>query len=171
MGVILLADDKTRENLYTAYTGESKAAVRLKVFAKKAEEEEYPGPAKLFRAISESEGVHARNNLRLLDEIDDTETNLYESLAREQKIASVAYIDFLSQAESDGNEKAARMFSWARDVEDTHAKLYDRALQHLLDEEVPGYYICDVCGYVADTNVPDKCPVCGSPSKVFFEVD
>lgn len=166
-----MADDKTKENLHTAYEGESKAAIRLKVFAKKAEEEEYEGPAKLFRAISESEGIHARNNLKLLGEIDDTETNLYESLAREQKVSSVAYIDFLGQAESEGNEKAARMFSWARDVEETHAKLYDRALAHLIDEEVPGYYICDVCGYVADTNIPDKCPVCGSDAKVFFEVD
>jgi rubrerythrin len=32
-----------------------------------------------------------------------------------------------------------------------------------------GYYICDVCGYVVDGAIPDKCPVCGSDAKVFFE--
>ena len=40
----------------------------------------------------------------------------------------------------------------------------------MLAEEEPAYYICDVCGYVADGAIPDKCPVCGSPADVFFEV-
>lgn len=166
-----MGDDKTKENLHAAFTGESKAAIRLKVYAKKAEEEEYPGPAKLFRAISESEAVHARNNLKMIGEINDTEDNLHDALAKEEKIAAVSYLDFLAQAESDGNENAARMFSWARDVEETHAKLYDRALTHLLEEEITSYYICDVCGYVSDGTIPEKCPVCGSPAKVFFEVE
>ncbi|MBN2167792.1 MAG: rubrerythrin family protein [Actinobacteria bacterium] len=166
-----MAEDKTQENLHTAFTGESKAAIRLKVYAQKALDEEYDGPAKLFRAISESEAIHARNNLKMMGEIDDTETNLHDSLAKEQKVAAVAYLDFLAQAENDGNENAARMFSWARDVEETHAKLYDRALTHLIEEEIPAYYVCDVCGYVSDGRVPDKCPVCGSPAERFFEVE
>ena len=58
--------EKTRENLHDAYTGESKAVVRLRAFAAKAEEEEYEAVAKLFRAVAESESVHAYNNLRLL---------------------------------------------------------------------------------------------------------
>ena len=166
-----MGDEKTKENLHKAYEGESKATVRLKVYARKAEDEDYPGPAKLFRAISESEAVHARNNLKMLGEIEDTETNLHDSLAKEEKVAAVSYLDFLAQAESEGNENAARMFSWARDVEKTHAKLYDKALLHLIEEETPKYFICDVCGYVSDGSIPDKCPVCGSSAKVFFEVE
>jgi rubrerythrin len=165
----MVLPESTRENLYTAYTGEAKASVRLKVYAEKAEKEEYPGVAKLFRAIAESEAIHARNNLRLLDEVKDTETNLSESLANEQKIAGVGYSSFIAQAETDGDENSARMFTWARDVEDVHAKLYEKALEHLLAEETPAYYICEVCGYVTDGDVPEKCPVCGSPAKVFFE--
>ena len=166
-----MADDTTKSNLHKAYEGESKASTRLKVFAEKAQEEGYPGVAKLFRAISESETIHARNNLRLMDFIKDTETNLSESFARETKVAEVAYGDFIARAEGEGNSNAANMFTWARDVEEVHAKLYEKALEHLLAEEEPTYYICEVCGYVTDGSIPDKCPVCGSPRDVFFEAE
>jgi rubrerythrin len=166
---LVLADGTTPENLHKAYEGEAKASVRLKVYAEAAEKEEYPGVAKLFRAIAESEAIHARNNLRLIGEIKDTETNLSDSFAHETKIAQVSYSDFIAKAEGEGREDVSRMFTWARDVEEVHAKLYENALEHLLAEENPTYYICDVCGYVSDGKIPEKCPVCGSDAKVFFE--
>ena len=167
---MVLADESpTQNNLHMAYEGEAKASVRLKVFAEKADKEEYAGVARLFRAVAESEAIHARNNLRLLGEVQDTETNLSDSFAHETKIAQVHYSDFIGQAESEGNQGATQMFTWARDVEDVHAKLYEKALEHMLAEEDPKYYICDVCGYVADGEIPEKCPVCGSDAKVFFE--
>jgi rubrerythrin len=166
-----LAEETTMDDLYKAYDGESKASVRLKVYAQKADEEEYSGVAKLFRAIAEAEAIHARNNLRLLGDIKDTETNLSDSFARETKVAQVGYSDFIARAEGEGKEDAARMFTWARDAEEVHAKLYEKALEHLLAEEEPTYYVCGVCGYVADGKIPDKCPVCGSDAKVFFQAE
>ena len=163
--------EKTRKNLYDAYTGESKAVVRLKAFAAKAEEEEYPGVARLFRAVAKSENVHAFNNLRLLREIKDTETNLEEALASEQKIAQVSYDSFIADAEAEGEKAAAMMFAYARDVEERHARLYEGALQHLVAEKIPSYFVCGVCGYVADDVVPEKCPICGAPEEKFFEVE
>jgi rubrerythrin len=162
--------EKTRKDLYDGFTGESKAAVRLKAFAKKAEEEDYAGVAKLFRAVAESESVHADNNLRLLGIVKDTETNLEESLAKEEKVAQVGYDSFIADAESEDDKPAATMFGYARDVEERHAKLYDGALQHMVADEVPDYYVCSVCGYVADNVVPENCPICGAPETAFFEV-
>jgi rubrerythrin len=163
--------EKTRDDLYQAYIGESKAVVRLKAFARKAEEEEYPGIARLFRAVAESEQVHAFNNLRLLGVVKDTETNLEESLAREEKVARVSYDRFIVDAEKEGEKAASIMFTYARDVEERHAKLYERALQHMAAEKVPDYFVCGVCGYVADEVVPEKCPVCGAPPDRFFRVE
>jgi rubrerythrin len=163
--------EKTRKNLHEAYTGESKAVVRLKAFAAKAEEEEYDAVAKLFRAVSESESVHAYNNLRLLREIKDTETNLEEALASEQKIAAVGYDAFIADAEAEEDKAAASMFAYARDVENRHAKLYEGALQHMVADKVPAYYVCSVCGYVADDMIPEKCPICGAPEDKFYEID
>lgn len=164
-----MSDNETQGNLHKGYEGESKASVRLKVYAEKAEKEGYPGVARLFRAISESEAIHARNNLKLMGVVKDTETNLSDSFARETKVAQVSYGEFINQAEAEGNSEASRMFTWARDVEDVHIKLYEKALEHLLAEEEPTYYVCDVCGYVTDGSIPDKCPVCGSDARVFYE--
>lgn len=162
--------DEINDAIAKAYEGEAKASIRLKVFADKADQEEYGSVAKLFRAVADSEAIHARNALRLLHEIKDTETNLADSLASEVKIAQVAYGSFIAKAEAEENQPVTTMFTWARDVEEQHAKLYEKALEHLLAEEEPTYYVCDICGYVADGTIPETCPVCGNPAKVFYEV-
>ena len=46
---------KTRDNVYTAFIGEAKAYFRLLAFAEKADEEDVPQVALLFRAIAEAE--------------------------------------------------------------------------------------------------------------------
>ena len=61
----------TKDALQQAYTGEAKAALRLKVYAEKAEEEGYPQMAKLFRVIAWSEEIHGARALRVLKEIED----------------------------------------------------------------------------------------------------
>jgi rubrerythrin len=55
-------------------------------------------------------------------------------------------------------------------VEETHAKLYREAMNHLLEERETTYYVCQVCGYVADGVRPEICPVCGASSEHFTEV-
>ncbi|MBN2168950.1 MAG: rubrerythrin family protein [Actinobacteria bacterium] len=159
----------TEDNLSKAFEEESAAAVRVKIYAYKAEKEGYPDMAKLFQAVAQSEGIHARNNLKLLNSIQDTETNLYESFAREKELAHVSYGDYIAQAEREGLDDAVKELEWSRDVEKIHAKLYEEALEHMLADTDPTYYICEPCGYISDGNIPEKCPVCGAPAKFFFK--
>ena len=121
----------TRDALQQAYAGEAKAALRLKVYAQKAEEEGYPQMAKLFRVIAWSEEIHGARALRVLKEIKTTEENLAESFQSEQGVAEVAYSQFVKEAEAEGNQAAVLHFSQSRDVEETHAKLYKEAMNHL----------------------------------------
>jgi rubrerythrin len=55
-------------------------------------------------------------------------------------------------------------------VEEEHAMLYKRALQHLVADRVPTYYVCQVCGYIAEGEPPDQCPVCGVSREQFKRV-
>ena len=50
----------------------------------------------------------------------------------------------------------------ARDVEEGHAALYKRALNAMLREETHDYHVCQVCGYIAEREPPDRCPVCNA---------
>lgn len=157
----------TRDALQQAYAGEAKAALRLKVYAEKAEEEGYPQMAKLFRVIAWSEEIHGARALRVLKEIKTTEENLAESFQSEQGVAEVAYGRFVKEAEAEGNQAAVLHFSQSRDVEETHAKLYKEAMNHLLEERETTYHVCLVCGYVADGVQPEVCPVCGASKEKF----
>jgi rubrerythrin len=162
-------DEKVKEAFHKIYEGEAKAALRLKIFAKQAELEEVPQIAKLFRVIAFSEEIHGERALRMLREIKDTDTNLKESFQSETHIAGVAYDHFIQLAEEMGDTTASTIFSNSRDVEDVHAKLYQKAMNHLIGERETVYYVCEVCGYVSDGVLPEACPICSAPKTQFVE--
>lgn len=162
---------KTEDALYQAYIGEAKAALRLRVFADKAEKEGYPQIAKLFRVIAFSEEVHGGRALQVLERVKSTEENLAASFESETKVAEVSYNDFVKQAEAEGNMAAVLHFSQSRDVEDVHAKLYKEAMSHVMEERETTYFVCKVCGYVSDGILPEECPVCGAMKEQFAQFD
>ena len=161
--------DEVKEALRQSYTGESKAALRLKVFAEKAESEGYAEIAKLFRVIAFSEEIHGSRCLRSLREIKSTEENLAESFESETRVAGVAYDEFIKLANREGDETTAMILSQNRDVEETHAKLYKEAMANMMEERETDYHVCKVCGFVSDGVLPDECPVCGAGKEQFVE--
>jgi len=164
--------EKTQRNLYEAFVGEAKAHHRLLAFSRKAEEEDYPQIAKLFRAIAAAEGVHVERHLRLLGEtvVQSTEENLQSSFQRETTVNEIYYPQFIKDAEKEGKRAAVLTFSQARDVEEGHAKLYKRALAAMLRDETHDYHVCQVCGYVAEGEAPDSCPICNAKREKFLLV-
>jgi len=161
---------KTLTNLKAGFVAESQAHQRNLAFALKAEQEGYPQMARLFRAVAEAEGIHAFNHLRLLGGVDSTQENLEAAFEREN-LASSTYPQFIREANEDGNTAVAKIFSYSRDVEKGHAKLYKKALERMIQETDTDYYVCGVCGYVSDGELPDECPICGAPREKFRRVD
>jgi len=162
-------DERLKDAFHKVYEGEAKAALRLKIFAKKADQEDLPQISKLFRVIAFSEEVHGERALRMLREIRDTDTNLKESFQSETTIAGVAYDNFFELAEKLEDTPASTIFSNSRDVEAGHAKLYKNAINHLIGERETTYYVCQVCGYVSDGVLPETCPVCSAPKDQFVK--
>ncbi len=164
---------KTKDNIHKAFIGEAKAYFRLLAYAEKADEEEVPQIALLFRAIAEAERVHATRQMNLVKDliVKDTDTNLEKSFQREKSVSENEYPEFLKIAEEEGETVAALAFSHARDAEGFHAKLYERAIMNVIKDEVKEYYVCQVCGFVTDKKIPKKCPVCGAPEEMFKTID
>ncbi len=162
---------RTANNVHTAFVEEAKANQRLLMFAKKAEDEGLPQIAHLFRVVAAAESVHSRRHFALLEGVADTQTNLERAFQSEMGVNGIHYPRMLREAEDDGEEAAALVFSQARDVEDGHAKLYKRALNHLIAETPTEYSICTVCGYVVEGKLPENCPICNSPKSKFEKVD
>lgn len=164
---------KTKENVYKAFMGEAKAYFRLTAYADKAEEEDVPQIALLFRAIAEAERVHATRHLNLVKDllVKDTDTNLEKSFQHEKTVSENEYPNFLRDAEEEGEDAAALVFSQARDAESFHAKLYEGAIYHVIRNEIQVYHVCQICGYVTDRIIPDQCPICGAPKEKFRTIE
>jgi rubrerythrin len=162
--------ERTGNNVHDAFVGEAKAYQRLLTFARRAEAENFPQIAHLFRAVATAEGVHSRRHFALLESVADTQANLKRAFQTESTLNGVHYLRMLQEAEEDGEKAAALIFSQARDVEAEHAQLYRRALGHLMGERSTEYYVCSVCGHVADGILPETCPICGASSSKFEKV-
>ena len=165
---------KTEDNLKEAYAGESQASTRYIAFADRAERDGYPQVAKLFRALSLSETIHARNHLETMDGVKSTEENLKESIAGERMEHVHMYANFIEQANQEGNKRAALTFKWARNTEMAHESMFRSVLDALKSgSELPAinYHVCQLCGFTVEDEAPEKCPICGSVKLIFMEVD
>ncbi len=165
---------KSEEGLKTAFAGESQANRKYLAFSKKAEQEGFPGVARLFHAAAAAETVHAHNHLRVVGGVKSTAENLKEAIEGEFYEFTKMYPEFIGYAKTDGNESAERSFNYANDVEKVHLELFKKALELLengndLDDKP--MYVCSVCGYTHEGDPPDTCPVCNSPKKVFNKID
>src|SRR5512146_3220211 len=118
----------TIENLKTAFAGESQANQKYRAFAKKAEQDGYPNIARLFRTTAEAERIHAEGHLRALEELCSTFENLQAAIQGETYEYTQMYPPMLAQANADVH-KGKRMFNYALDVEEVHARLYTLALE------------------------------------------
>lgn len=162
---------KSLEDLKAAFAGESQASRKYFAFAKKADDEGHHQVARLFRAASEAETIHAQNHLRAMDGLKTTAENLKTAIEGEHYEITSMYPEFLADAKTEDNKVAARTFGHALEVEKEHEVLYTEALQTLGKEaEEYDYYVCPVCGSTHPRNAPDKCPVCGAPKERFIHI-
>lgn len=163
---------KTEEFLKEAFAGESQANRKYLAFAKKADDEGYPQVARLFRAAAEAETVHAHNHLRALKGIGSTADNLKEAIEGETHEFEHMYPEMIETAKAEEAKEALRSFEWANEVEKIHADLYKKLLDSLGGEVSEyAYYVCPVCGYTAEGEAPERCPVCGAKGSRFMKMD
>jgi len=165
---------QTSDNLQEAFAGESQASRKYLYFAEKADEEGLKQIARLFRAASDAETVHARNHLKVMQGIKSTSDNLRAAIGGEHYEFTKMYPDFIKQAEAEGNKKANDTFYLANKVEQIHHGLYQAALtmlekgQDMADKPI---YVCQYCGNTVEGEPPDKCPICGMPKKMFKRIE
>lgn len=163
-----MEENKTHQNLMAAFAGESQANRKYTAYSKKAEAEGKKNAAKLFKAASDAETIHALKEFEIAGKINATADNLKDAASGETYEFEQMYPGFVKEAEAEGNKPAATIFTYAMKAEAVHAKLYAEALENLENEEEVFYYLCPVCGNI-EKYVPDKCPICGAPGSKFIK--
>ena len=170
----------------SAFAGESEAHMRYLYFANVAEKEGFPNVARLFRAIAYSEQIHAHNHFKKLEHLKDgfltvahapfgpgnTSKNLELAIMGEEYEIDEMYPVYLEIAKMQNEKGAEISFKWALECEKAHARLYKMAKEYVdkgEDAPIGSIYVCGVCGYTVEGDVPDRCPICGAPKEKFKE--
>ena len=159
---------KTNENLMEAFAGESQANRKYLAYSKKAEKDGKKNAAKLFKAASDAETIHALKHFEVAGKVGTTPENLKDAVAGETHEYKDMYPDFVKIAEEEGNKAAVMTFKFAMQAEEVHARLYQEALESLDETEEVFYYLCPVCGNIEKSR-PDKCKICGAPGDKFIK--
>jgi len=163
-----MSDNKTLDNLMEAFAGESQANRKYLAYSKKAEKDGKLNAAKLFKAASDAETIHALKHFEVAGKTGTTADNLKDAVEGETHEYKEMYPDFLKAAEEEGNRAAAISFTFAMKAEEVHANLYKEALENIDQTEEIFYYLCPVCGNI-EKFVPEKCSICGAPGSKFIK--
>ncbi len=162
----------TERSLHEAFAGESQAHVKYLVFAEQAEKDGLKDLARLFRAISYAEYVHAANHFRVLGELGSTSENLQSAWNGEDFEIEEMYPAYNAIASMQGENAAIRSIGFAISAEKIHRDLYGLYKSKLDAGEnftIEKISICPICGYTVIGDAPEKCPVCGAPRSTFHE--
>ena len=160
----------TERDLNEAYAGESMAYMKYNIWAGKAEAEGKKNIARLFRAISAAEKVHATNHWRALGNIQDTASNLQHAIDGENYEIEEMYPAFKAVAELQQEKGAIRSMHWALETEKVHSTMYQKAIDAVKagkDTQLGEVYVCPVCGYTMEDEVLELCPICNAKKETF----
>lgn len=181
---------KSIENLKSSADGEKTASVMYAKFADVAISDSMFRVAAMFRAMSASEEIHARNHLNVLREMDI----IYEPVLSQFTIGSTLeniktakkmemyemldkrYPDFIKIAAEENLESALKSFKEASMIETKHNLFCYKAISEIefyngSDLTVNGQWmVCKTCGNTFIKNEVDKvCEICQSSSETFID--
>jgi rubrerythrin len=160
----------TKDNLKSAFSGESQAHMKYLLFADKAEEEGFNNIARLFRAVAYAERVHAANHLNALNGSNLTLDNLDIAIDGETFEMNERCPAYQAVAGLQDEKKAVTSTHYALEAEKILAALYGEAKAFAKsgkDMEIGDVHICPVCGHTVAGNAPDRCPICGVQGSTF----
>ncbi len=145
---------RTIRNLRAGIQGETNAAHRYDLFARRADQEDHHQVAKLFRAAAVSERIHRRNQENALRElgvrvpnpqpervrVGSTRENLLVPIRGEREEAEETYPEYIRIAVEEDVPSAVEAFTAARETEAVHDELFQRALANLGNNPEVEYY-------------------------------
>lgn len=163
----------TKENLKTAFAGESQARNKYDYFAKVARKQEYHYIAKIFEETALNEMQHAKDEFKLLKGIGDTKANLKAAIEGEHYETTEMYPKFAKEAEKEGDKEAAKLFTEISEVEAHHEARYKKLLEMVekgtvYKRDKPIRWKCSKCGYIhKGKEPPEECPSCKHPREYY----
>lgn len=180
--------------LRNAYMIEVEAVHAYRAYARKALTDDYPNISYLFTTFAESESVHARNFRQLLTSfgvdlkglpepkvtVSSTRKNLRDAAERELKDIDKRYPELIQQIRPENHAEALRLFHNTLEAEKQHRDDIQQIrsgtgflfglLASTIESKIKQYFLCRICGALADVPPKDACPVCHTPAPTYTEI-
>jgi rubrerythrin len=171
----------TVENLKLAYSSEVKHAAWYEAFAKQAQKENLGEVAVMFRALSQSEKLHADNMAGLLKAkgvepvaatpdappAGKTKQYLKLSSSSEGVEAESMYPPFIKAAKDEMDSVAAQLFTQTLAADERHGRLLKKAMESETSISSLPYMMCPKCGYIKGSDKDTECRVCKAKVETF----
>ena len=170
-----LEGTKTKQNLMTAFAGESQARNKYIYQASKAGKDGYEQIAAIFEETANNEKEHAKLWFKELlgGQIPDTITNLNDAANGENYEWTDMYETFAKEAREEGFEELAKKFEMVGQIEKHHEERYRKLIGNIENKVVfskdeDAIWVCRNCGHVViGKKAPEICPVCSHPQSYF----
>jgi len=176
---ISIEDIAVIRHLETAFEEENKNIATCRAYASRGDEEGFHGIASFFRAIARAEQIHAANHARVLRQmsgppsvqmtlphVEGSLENLRTALADQRFEVEYLYPAFLTAAVPLIDSTAIRTFHWALEADKSHVRLFWELLPRVGADKAGWaytphlFFVCALCGYVAQNPESENCPSC-----------
>ena len=168
-----LKGSKTEQNLIAAFAGESQARNKYTYFASKAKKDGYVQISKIFEETAANEKEHAEIWFKLLGGIGSTAENLAAAAEGENYEWTDMYATMAKEAEEEGFDHIAFLFSEVAKIEKEHEERYRKLLANVegglvFSRDGDMIWQCSNCGHIhVGKQAPEVCPVCAHPRDYF----
>ena len=171
-----LRGSKTEQNLKTAFAGESEARNKYTYYASQAKKDGYVQISKIFEETANNEKEHAKIWFKLLHDgaVPDTIKNLEDAADGENYEWTDMYARFAKEAQEEGFDTIAALFTLVGKIEKEHEERYRKLLAAVKDGTVfekkeKVVWECSNCGHTFEgEKALELCPVCKHPKAYFY---
>lgn len=171
----------TIENLKLAYSSEVKHAAWYEAFGKQAQKENLGEVAVMFRALAQSEKLHADNMAGILKAkgvepvattpdappAGKTKQYLKLSSSSENVEAESMYPAFIKTAKDEMDSVTAQLFTQTLAADERHGRLLKKAMESETSISSLPYMMCPKCGYIKGSDKDTECRVCKAKVETF----
>jgi len=158
------------DSMVRIFLNESLSAARNRTHAQRASAEGDTGMAAWLNAMAAAEEVRAERILmKIRGKVQKVDDHYSELVKAKQEELESDYPDIKTEYEEQEDQTTVKLLTKYEKAVENHLDLLKK-FQEEKPNEAKSYYVCQVCGYIAPDEAPERCPACNAVRDRFNQV-
>jgi rubrerythrin len=159
------------ERMVRIFLNEAISAARNRMHAQRASAEGEVAMAAWLNAIAAAEEVRTERILmKVRGKAEPMEDHHAALLEAKQDALESDYPGLKAEFEKEGDQTTVKLLTKYEKAVENHVELLKK-FQETKPDDAATYLICQVCGYIAVNEAPERCPACNAIRERFFKAD